>query len=173
MCTQPDSLSVFKHTIPAVFPLRRTSKICSCRPPFPGALLQSPSCSPFALALHSANVVLVVPNRHCSIYTRLWCAYEGYLAQEAGKPILVARRESRRGMVSSASGDIRGLSGCRWVPQFTTQDIISATLYVFNEVLVRFCSLRMSSGDAGPRVGPATGQIPLAGECGCNALWFS
>lgn len=66
-----------------------------------GALLQSPSSSPFALALHSANVVLVVPNRHCSIYTRLWCAYEGYLAQEAGKPILVARTSSLPRFMSS------------------------------------------------------------------------
>lgn len=38
--------------------------------------LQSPSQSPFALALRASDVVLVVPNRHASVYTRLWCAYE-------------------------------------------------------------------------------------------------
>lgn len=63
-----------------------------------GAMLQSPSSSPFALALNAANVVLVVPNRHKSVYTRLWCAYEAYLSQEAGKPILIARsRDWKRG----------------------------------------------------------------------------
>eukprot|EP00435_Cladocopium_sp_Y103_P056819 s929_g19.t1 len=34
--------------------------------------------------------MLVVPNRHQSVYTRLWCAYEAYLAQEEGKTILIA-----------------------------------------------------------------------------------
>ena len=35
------------------------------------SLLESPSSSPFALALQASTCVLVVPNRHCSIYTRL------------------------------------------------------------------------------------------------------
>ena len=35
-----------------------------------GALLEAPSSSPFALALQASSCVLVVPNRHCSIYTR-------------------------------------------------------------------------------------------------------
>ena len=35
-----------------------------------GAMLLSPSTSPFALALEASTYVLVVPNRHCSIYTR-------------------------------------------------------------------------------------------------------
>ena len=35
-----------------------------------GSYLQSPSSSPFARALQAATCVLVVPNRHCSIYTR-------------------------------------------------------------------------------------------------------
>ncbi|CAE7428918.1 unnamed protein product [Symbiodinium sp. CCMP2592] len=54
-------------------------------------LLQSPQHSPFAIALQASQTVLVVPNRHCSIYTRLWCCYEAYLAQEQGKVILIAR----------------------------------------------------------------------------------
>ena len=35
-----------------------------------GSLLQAPSSSPFALALRASSCVLVIPNRHCSIYTR-------------------------------------------------------------------------------------------------------
>ena len=35
-------------------------------------------------------MMLVVPNRHQSVYTRLWCSYEAYLAQESGKTILIA-----------------------------------------------------------------------------------
>ena len=35
-----------------------------------GTYLQSPSRSPFARALQACTCVLVVPNRHCSIYTR-------------------------------------------------------------------------------------------------------
>ncbi|CAE7421967.1 unnamed protein product [Symbiodinium sp. CCMP2592] len=61
-----------------------------------GALLQSPKRSPFALALQEASYVLVVPNRHGSVYTRLWCAYEAYVASEAGKVILIAKASSRQ-----------------------------------------------------------------------------
>ncbi|CAE7449309.1 unnamed protein product, partial [Symbiodinium necroappetens] len=66
-----------------------------------GALLQSPSSSPFALALRASSHVLVVPNRHCSIYTRLWCSYEAYVAQEAGKTILIARKSNRRLLIAA------------------------------------------------------------------------
>lgn len=55
------------------------------------SFLQSPSHSPFALALRKSDVVLVVPNRHKSVYTRLWCAYEAYLAHQEGKTILIAK----------------------------------------------------------------------------------
>ena len=55
------------------------------------SFLKSPSTSPFAIALDASRVVLVVPNRHQSVYTRLWCSYEAYLAQEGGKTILIAR----------------------------------------------------------------------------------
>ena len=30
-------------------------------------------------------------NHKCSIYTRLWCAYEAHLASEEGKVVLIAR----------------------------------------------------------------------------------
>ena len=85
------------------------------------ALLQAPSSSPFALALQASSCVLVVPNRHCSIYTRpggtqrtvkpqqsafpievpdpeksrLWCVYEAYRAHEEGKTIVIARASNR------------------------------------------------------------------------------
>ncbi|CAK9087221.1 unnamed protein product [Durusdinium trenchii] len=55
-----------------------------------GALLQSPSMSPFALALQSSKYMLVVPNRHKSVYTRLWCGYEAYLAFQSNKIIRTA-----------------------------------------------------------------------------------
>ena len=54
------------------------------------ALLQSPSSSPFALALQSAKYMLVVPNRHQSVYTRLWCGYEAFLAFQSNKIIRTA-----------------------------------------------------------------------------------
>ena len=41
----------------------------------PGSMLQSPKNSPFALALGACKFVLVVPNRHMSVYTRLWCGH--------------------------------------------------------------------------------------------------
>ena len=34
--------------------------------------------------------VLVVPNRHKSVYTRLWCGYEAYVASEDAKTIQIA-----------------------------------------------------------------------------------
>ena len=54
------------------------------------ALLQSPSVSPFAIALQNASYMLVVPNRHESVYTRLWCGYEAYLAFQSNKIIRTA-----------------------------------------------------------------------------------
>ncbi|CAK8990852.1 Protein terminal ear1-like [Durusdinium trenchii] len=52
--------------------------------------LASPANSPFAVALRASEIVLVVSNRHASVYSRLWCAYEAYLAQEEGKVIVIA-----------------------------------------------------------------------------------
>ena len=43
--------------------------------------------SPFAKALGAAKFVLVIPNRFLSIYTRLWCCYEAYLAYTMGKTL--------------------------------------------------------------------------------------
>ena len=61
-----------------------------------GSLLQSPRRSPFAQAIQVASHVLVVPNRHISIYTRLWCGYEAHLAQEQRKLVLIARPSNGR-----------------------------------------------------------------------------
>ncbi|CAK8987156.1 unnamed protein product [Durusdinium trenchii] len=81
--------------------------------------LTSPSTSPFALALKASEMVLVVPNRHQSVYTRLWCAYEAYLAQEEGKRILVAKSSHRHEIcrslqllaLASVLGVLLGLAG--------------------------------------------------------------
>ncbi|CAE7808106.1 unnamed protein product [Symbiodinium sp. CCMP2592] len=54
------------------------------------SLIASPSSSPFALALRSASTMLVLPNATVSIYTRLWCVYEAFLAYTQGKVIKTA-----------------------------------------------------------------------------------
>mmetsp|Transcript_103264 Transcript_103264/g.301231 ORF Transcript_103264/g.301231 Transcript_103264/m.301231 type:complete len:630 (+) Transcript_103264:60-1949(+) len=53
-------------------------------------MISTPLTSPFALALKSASFMLVVPNRRYSIYSRIWCAYEAYLAYIWGKCIFTA-----------------------------------------------------------------------------------
>mmetsp|Transcript_67797 Transcript_67797/g.150174 ORF Transcript_67797/g.150174 Transcript_67797/m.150174 type:complete len:735 (-) Transcript_67797:10-2214(-) len=50
-------------------------------------LITRPQDSPFAKALASAKQVLVIPNQTLSIYTRIWCVYEAFLAISWGKPI--------------------------------------------------------------------------------------
>eukprot|EP00445_Apocalathium_hangoei_P068835 CAMPEP_0204130762 /NCGR_PEP_ID=MMETSP0361-20130328/13552_1 /ASSEMBLY_ACC=CAM_ASM_000343 /TAXON_ID=268821 /ORGANISM="Scrippsiella Hangoei, Strain SHTV-5" /LENGTH=479 /DNA_ID=CAMNT_0051083403 /DNA_START=63 /DNA_END=1499 /DNA_ORIENTATION=+ len=55
-----------------------------------GHLLSIPRESPFALALMSARYMLVVPNSKCSIYSRIWCAYEAFIAYSESKFIFVA-----------------------------------------------------------------------------------
>ncbi|CAK9080339.1 unnamed protein product [Durusdinium trenchii] len=54
------------------------------------SMLQSPRASPFALALQSSRYVLVIPNRQQSIYCRLWCGYEAYVASQEDKTIQIA-----------------------------------------------------------------------------------
>ncbi|CAK9039667.1 Uncharacterized protein SCF082_LOCUS23199 [Durusdinium trenchii] len=61
-----------------------------------GCMLQSPKSSPFALALQASRDVLVVPNRHRSVYCRLWCGYEAFVASEDRKVIQVAARPAWR-----------------------------------------------------------------------------
>jgi len=55
-----------------------------------GDLISDPRTSPFAFALASAAHVLVVTNRSASIYSRVWCIYEAFLAVESGKLITLA-----------------------------------------------------------------------------------
>eukprot|EP00928_Gymnodinium_smaydae_P000934 TRINITY_DN10343_c0_g1_i3.p1 TRINITY_DN10343_c0_g1~~TRINITY_DN10343_c0_g1_i3.p1 ORF type:complete len:587 (-),score=62.49 TRINITY_DN10343_c0_g1_i3:73-1833(-) len=58
------------------------------------ALISKPSASPFAKALLHAKYVLAVPNDKASIYSRMWCSYEAFLAIEYDKMIIMAT-ESR------------------------------------------------------------------------------
>jgi len=58
-------------------------------------LISTPSASPFARALAFAPYMLVVPNRTGSIYTRLWCVYEAFLAYQWDKVVITAKRPSR------------------------------------------------------------------------------
>ncbi|CAE7262143.1 mak16-a, partial [Symbiodinium pilosum] len=54
-------------------------------------LIGRPEISPFAQALKSASHMLVVLNNRCSIYSRLWCVYEAFLAYKWDKPITAAK----------------------------------------------------------------------------------
>eukprot|EP00438_Fugacium_kawagutii_P031793 Skav230999 [mRNA] locus=scaffold1822:195486:196976:- [translate_table: standard] len=54
-------------------------------------LIQSPRESPFAKALDSSRFVIAVPNHVCSIYSRIWCVYEAFLAYIWDKQIRVAK----------------------------------------------------------------------------------
>ncbi|CAE7801825.1 unnamed protein product, partial [Symbiodinium sp. CCMP2456] len=53
-------------------------------------LIATPEQSPFARALRVANQMLVVPNQQVSIYTRIWCVYEAFVAYSLEKPIRTA-----------------------------------------------------------------------------------
>jgi len=55
-----------------------------------GDLIRDPEESPFAKALRAANFVLVVPNHKVSIYSRIWCVYEAFLAYHWNKIIYTA-----------------------------------------------------------------------------------
>lgn len=97
-------------------------------------LISSPSKSPFAKALERATDILVVPNRRSSIYTRLWCVYEAFLAQQQGKTLRTAVRTDRRGMAASV-GAVFGMCGVGilwgWVasPDEATHDRLNAAVW--------------------------------------------
>jgi hypothetical protein len=55
-----------------------------------GEMVVSPKESPFAVALKESKYMLVVPNSRCSIYSRIWCAYEAYIAYSENKIIFTA-----------------------------------------------------------------------------------
>ncbi|CAK9087639.1 unnamed protein product [Durusdinium trenchii] len=86
-----------------------------------GALLQSPSMSPFALALQSSKYMLVVPNRHKSVYTRLWCGYEAYLAFQSNK------------IIRTASPSIWREALCSWLRMFPAL-LVGLTIGVVSKV---------------------------------------
>jgi len=75
-------------------------------------MISSPSESPFAKSLMSAEYMLVVPNRKISIYTRLWCAYEAYLAYKSSKVIQIARVGVSKCGLWIACGSIMALAAC-------------------------------------------------------------
>eukprot|EP00401_Gymnodinium_catenatum_P013956 CAMPEP_0117481090 /NCGR_PEP_ID=MMETSP0784-20121206/12724_1 /TAXON_ID=39447 /ORGANISM="" /LENGTH=498 /DNA_ID=CAMNT_0005275543 /DNA_START=40 /DNA_END=1535 /DNA_ORIENTATION=- len=54
------------------------------------AMVSNPRESPFAYSLAAAKYMLVVSNRRCSIYSRVWCVYEAYLAVQWDKTIYTA-----------------------------------------------------------------------------------
>ncbi|CAE7845188.1 unnamed protein product [Symbiodinium microadriaticum] len=65
-------------------------------PRYINSLIAVPRTSPFALALQNASHMLVVPTQVCSIYSRLWCGYEAYLATYYNKVVITARPPLKR-----------------------------------------------------------------------------
>mmetsp|Transcript_3503 Transcript_3503/g.6190 ORF Transcript_3503/g.6190 Transcript_3503/m.6190 type:complete len:607 (+) Transcript_3503:53-1873(+) len=83
------------------------------------SLIRSPRESPFALCLECASHMLVVPNHYVSIYSRLWCVYEAFLAFQHRKVIFTATPPIRYTLmkhmavlaVPFTAGLIAGLAG--------------------------------------------------------------
>lgn len=74
-------------------------------------LMGSVMQSPFAKALRHAKHMLVIPNRHCSIYLRLWCVLEAKLAIEHGLEITLPSAVPRT-KLAIAMGQVLAC----WVP---------------------------------------------------------
>ncbi|CAK0817123.1 unnamed protein product [Prorocentrum cordatum] len=93
-----------------------------------GHLVSKPSDSPFAHALRSATDMMVVSNRRGSIYSRVWCTYEAYLAYTLDKQIFCAAspiHDFWRRVVSHLGVCLVGLSigaGCWLFLVFCTFD---------------------------------------------------
>jgi len=107
-----------------------------------GGIISQPSESPFALALRSAECLLVVPNKTCSIYTRIWCVYEAFLAHSDQTPIFTAtspHRGLRHRVLVTTVVAVVGLN-LAIVTCFT--GLISAEMYT-GYVLVAVISLLM------------------------------
>merc|ERR1712110_435510 len=68
-----------------------------------GELLQgSVETSPFAQAMEKAKHVLVVPNCSVSIYRRIWCVYEAYLAVTLNRDLSLASHVTREVKIKTA-----------------------------------------------------------------------
>jgi len=65
--------------------------------------IREPRTSPFAKALAAASHVMVVPTTNASIYTRIWCVYEAFLAVELGKVVYTASSDTTRLMLKSSA----------------------------------------------------------------------
>jgi len=72
-------------------------------------LLRDPGTSPFAMALKRCSHVMVIPNHVGSIYGRLWCSYEAYLAYTQEKTIYTASASVR---VEAWKNALYGLACC-------------------------------------------------------------
>eukprot|EP00928_Gymnodinium_smaydae_P053178 TRINITY_DN37228_c0_g1_i1.p1 TRINITY_DN37228_c0_g1~~TRINITY_DN37228_c0_g1_i1.p1 ORF type:complete len:763 (-),score=78.68 TRINITY_DN37228_c0_g1_i1:12-2246(-) len=64
-------------------------------------LICKPEDSPFAKCLHVARTMLVAPNRKVSIYTRMWCVYEAFVAYNLNMTIVTASRPARSYIIGS------------------------------------------------------------------------
>ena len=111
-------------------------------------LICEPKTSPFAIALASAKYVLVVPNLSESVYARLWCAYEAFLAFEHEKIILTAARPCFSQKFRAASAVLvsfcTGLCIGRWTTGLQYQARTSRWLVILFSLCIlvsNFCAV--------------------------------
>lgn len=81
--------------------------------------------------------MLVVPNRHTSVYTRLWCGYEAYLAFEGKKIIRTARRPILRPVAAA------------WLMMIPTAMVGAGIGYLINYQLWNLDIYLVTWGDCG------------------------
>jgi len=85
-------------------------------------MICEPRTSPFAKALKCATHMMAVSNSKLSIYTRIWCVYEAYLAYKWDKTIFTAVAPDRperlwaaaRMLMSLAAGTLTALALIWW-----------------------------------------------------------
>eukprot|EP00931_Biecheleriopsis_adriatica_P055957 TRINITY_DN33175_c0_g1_i2.p1 TRINITY_DN33175_c0_g1~~TRINITY_DN33175_c0_g1_i2.p1 ORF type:complete len:613 (+),score=63.18 TRINITY_DN33175_c0_g1_i2:39-1841(+) len=103
------------------------------------SLISSPRNSPFALCLGTSTHMLVIPNRCVSIYSRLWCVYEAFLAYQHEKVIFTAAPPKSKTLIKHlavlavpcATGCIIGggvIDGCALADEL--QELLPACLVI-------------------------------------------
>eukprot|EP00927_Polykrikos_kofoidii_P020911 TRINITY_DN19982_c0_g1_i1.p1 TRINITY_DN19982_c0_g1~~TRINITY_DN19982_c0_g1_i1.p1 ORF type:complete len:655 (-),score=67.53 TRINITY_DN19982_c0_g1_i1:23-1987(-) len=89
---------------------------------FINSLVAVPSESPFALALRNSTKMLVIPNSKCSIYSRMWCVYEAYLANRWNKTIIEGHGAILQPFLAKV---------LPWIVLFTWLGVVLASLAIF------------------------------------------
>ena len=134
-------------------------------------MISSPSDSPFAKALRSAPHMLVVPNHKKSIYTRVWCAYEAFLAYSWGKMIFTASLQKFwRQLIISVWIGIVGLCVGKAIAYLSTR----LALYLYNLTPSLMIIIAVVSAFSGPstraRVVNYVGMLLVGLLCGVDSV---